>query len=107
MKKTIVIGLLIALICFLFCGCTPEETESASHDVKFPSVNTEQGYFPDGTEPEGDSQQPKTEPDSGMESQAPREDNTDPAIASEEIPDDEVVSDFVVDGGDEFGFGGN
>ena len=129
MKKSIVFGLLIALACFLLYGCTPKEAENSSSDVNLPTLNTEHEVLPDDTadsetgsqKPEPSAPQLETETDSGMESQTPSEDVTepvtvsgdsedpteDPAIVSEENPDDEVVSEFVVDGGDEFGFGGN
>lgn len=147
MRKTIVFVVLIALACFLLCGCTPKGSENSKtdSDVKLPTLDTAHDKLPDdATVPETDlpehsapqietaepsdvgasgepAPQIETEAHAAVETQEPGSKETDPitvdhgseepteepVYVSEYDPEMETASDYVVDGGDGFGIGGN
>lgn len=105
MKKAIIFVILFALVCALLCGCTPPEAESGQ-----PGQN--------GIIPALETGQVQTRPQPGENGSDPQTPDTEPAAinttnpVADSVPEDddselETVSDFVVDGGAGFGFGGN
>ena len=108
--------MLSALICFLLCGCTREETDHSGSESTLPTVNTERGDFPgdvaaseDKTQPSGpDSTEANSESANSSEpTEGPTEASQGNTAESEEDIDDEVSSEYVAEGGDVVGIGGN
>ena len=108
MKKAIVFVILIALFCALLCGCTPPETKTdqSEQSMELPELQTGENQVRNTQSGEDGSDTPA--PDTaGPVAGAPTApvNNTVPEIIDD--PEIETISDYVVDGGDGFGFGGN
>ena len=119
MKQVIGLFLALAMICCLLCACTspqPDETEqtganslpvpSAANGHESVEANTQ---TPDGTS--GQTNANAAPDDTGytqsLESNDPASQSA-PSEAAEPEPEElETVSEYVVDGGNGFGFGGN
>ena len=104
MKKTIIVfALLFALVCALLCGCTPPETDRPEQEVNLPEPQTAQ------QDPEPADTASQNVPAGTAQPAAP--DTEEPASGNaaefDDEPELETVSDYVVDGGDGFGIGGN
>lgn len=121
MRKTIIFCLLITLACFLLCSCTPPKSET--NQTTIPTLYSEQdesGKTPAASEQvtlPGVSDVVTTEAGSHGEISDPQEtivsesDSVDatsnPQIGLEDDPELEVESEYIVDGGNGFGIGGN
>ena len=115
MKKFVVFVLLLSLLCALFAGCTEKKPEGESENVSLPSMNvpeSRENEIPDTT---GASE---TVPGTETRENGEEQQNTDPApteaesteqpSATTEEPDpEETGTEYIVDGGNGFGFGGN
>ena len=131
MKKAIVLAVLIALLCVIFHGCTPTSSNNGQSeaDVNMPTINPNAGddeKTPVGSEAasqESNQELPQVEsvenPDTNLQTPdttAPEStsvsDGSDAALEPEVDPEDgesdlEIVTEYVVDGGNGFGIGGN
>ena len=126
MKKTLAIAMLLALMCVLFFGCTPEPAEDETPAAAIPSLNpvsepsSRESEPVQASEPEPDTQEQQpgtavqTEPvtNDASEEDLPSNDTTDPEDeyyddSEEDLEELEPVSEVIVDGGGGFVIGGN
>lgn len=135
MKKLIVFVLLLSVLCALFVGCTTKKPEDESANVSLPTMNvpdSRENLDPDtgkGSEPvPGLETRDNEDPDTGRETESlpgtenpengNHQQNTDPApgvpssseqkpVNTEEPDPEETGTEYIVDGGNGFGFGGN
>jgi len=107
LKKTIVILFLVVLVFALLCGCTSPEkdTEAAQQGTGLPDPQTGHIQTPDTTPSEqgNAAKNPETE----VVTETVSDQSSDSGSPFEDEPDLETASDYVVDGGEGFGFGGN
>ena len=115
MKKCVIVALLLVWVCFLLAGCTPPESDSGSPDVSLPIAAVPSQTLPRQTEQNIDHSTENSketlnsiaETEDTVSQTEPTELPTQSVELETEDPEEESMSEIVVDGGNGFGIGGN